>query len=204
MKKNNAAAVPAADFACHPLTVDRWDDFEELFGSRGACGGCWCMYWRLARKEFNAGKGEGNRRAMKTLVKSGVMPGLLGYLDGRPAGWCSLAPREEFPALARSRVLRPVDDQPCWSVSCLFVHRACRNKGVATRLLGAAVDYLKDKEALFLEGYPVEPRVNKPIPAAFAWTGVPKVFTANGFIEVARRSPTRPIMRFAFRGRSNR
>ena len=188
----------AAHFEYHPLTCDRWGDFEELFGSRGACGGCWCMFWRLTRKEFNAGKGEGNRAAMKALVESGDIPGLLGYLGGRPVGWCSLAPRGQFPALARSRVLRPVDDQPCWSVSCLFVHRAYRNQGVAGLLLAAAVDYLKDKGVRFLEGYPVEPWVGKPMPAAFAWTGIPKVFAANGFVEVARRSPTRPIMRFNF------
>jgi GNAT superfamily N-acetyltransferase len=180
------------------LTRDRWADFAELFGDRGACGGCWCMFWRLPRKEFNARKGEGNRSAMKALVESGVIPGLLGYLDGRPVGWCSLAPREQFPALARSRVLQPVDDQPCWSVSCLFVRRSHRNRGVATLLLGAAVEYVKGKGVRFLEGYPVEPRTGKPVPAAFAWTGIPKAFTANGFSEAARRSPTRPIMRFKF------
>lgn len=189
------AAAMAGRFQCQPLTMDRWGDFEELFGGRGACGGCWCMSWRLARREFNAGKGEGNRLAMKALVGSGTVPGLLGYLDGRPVGWCSLGPREQFPALARSRVLAPVDSQPCWSVSCLFVRRSCRNMGIATLLVGAAVAYLKDKGARFLEGYPVEPWVGRPIPAAFAWTGVPKAFLANGFVEVARRSPSRPIMR---------
>lgn len=193
-----------SQFEYHPLTKARWNDFEELFGSRGACGGCWCMSWRLPRQQFNAQKGEGNRAAMKTLVESGVIPGLLGYLDGRPVGWCSLAPREQFPALARSRVLQPVDEQPCWSVSCLFVLRAYRNRGVATLLLGAAVDYVKAKGVRFLEGYPVEPWIDKPIPAAFAWTGVPKVFAANGFAEVARRSPTRPIMRFDFSDRAGR
>ncbi len=192
----------AEQFECYPLTEARWSDFELLFGRNGACGGCWCMSWRLPRKQFNAQKGAGNCAAMKALVESGVMPGLLGYLDGRPVGWCSLAPRGHYPALGRSRVLQTVDDQPCWSVSCLFVHRGYRNKGVATLLLRAAIDYLKDKGVRFLEGYPVEPWVGKPIPAAFAWTGVPKVFAANGFSEVARRSPTRPIMRFDFHARA--
>ena len=194
----------AEQFECYPLTEARWGDFELLFGLNGACGGCWCMFWRLPRKQFNAQKGDGNRAAMKALLESGTVPGLLGYIDDRPVGWCSLAPREQFPALARSRVLQPVDDQPCWSVSCLFVHRAYRNKGVATLMLGAAIDYVKDKGVRFLEAYPVEPWVGKPIPAAFAWTGVPKVFAANGFVEVVRRSPTRPIMRFDFHGRASR
>ncbi len=200
--KKNEADASGGQFACQPLTPARWGDFAELFGGRGACGGCWCMSWRLARREFNAGKGEGNRLAMKALVESGTVPGLLGYLEGRPVGWCSLGPREQFPALARSRVLAPVDGQPCWSVSCLFVHRAYRNKGIATLLIGAAVDYARGKGVRFLEGYPVEPWAGKPIPAAFAWTGVPKAFLANGFVEAARRSPTRPVMRFDFSGRA--
>jgi GNAT superfamily N-acetyltransferase len=204
MKQTAGNNAMAAKFAYHPLAPKRWNDFEELLGDRGACGGCWCMFWRLRRREFDANKGEGNRAAMKALVESGMIPGLLGYLDDRPVGWCSLAPREQFPALARSRLLRPVDDRPCWSVSCLFVQRLQRNQGVATRLLGAAVDYVRDKGVRFLEGYPVEPRPGKSIPAAFAWTGVPKAFTANGFVEVARRSPTRPIMRFDFRTRDDR
>jgi len=204
IKENVGSLVIAAHFEYHPLTKARWSDFEELFGSNGACGGCWCMFWRLPRKQFDAQKGDGNRGTMKALVESGAIPGLLGYLDGRPVGWCSLAPREHYPALSRSRVLQPVDDQPCWSVSCLFVHRSYRNKGVATQLLRAAIDYVKDKGVRFLEGYPVEPKGDKPIPAAFAWTGVPKVFAANGFSEAARRSPIRPIMRFDFRDRAGR
>ena len=180
---------------CHPLTRGRWNDFEQLFGKNGACGGCWCMLWRVSRKEFDAQKGNGNRQAMKRLVESGREPGLLGYLDGQPVGWCALAPRDDYPSLARSRVLKPVDDQPCWSVSCLFVHRAHRKKGVSTQLLRAAADYARKQGARLLEGYPVEPKGDKPIPPVFAWTGIPKAYAAAGFTEVARRSPTRPIMR---------
>lgn len=184
-----------ARLQCHPLTEARWDDFERLFGRNGACGGCWCMLWRLPRKQFEAQKGDGNRNAMRALVAAGETPGLLGYLDDRTVGWCAVAPREDYPALSRSRVLKPVDDQPCWSVSCLFVHRKHRKQGVATQLLKAAVDYVRGKGGVILEGYPVEPKGDSPIPPAFAWTGVPKAFQAAGFSEVARRSPTRPVMR---------
>lgn len=183
---------------CHPLTAARWSDFEQLFGRNGACGGCWCMLWRLPPKQFNAQKGDENRQAMRALVEAGEVPGLLGYLDDRPVGWCAVAPREQYPALSRSRILKPVDAQPCWSVSCLFVHRAYREKGVSTQLLQAALAYVKGQGGRLLEGYPVEPRGDKPLPPAFAWTGIAKAFVAAGFVEVARRSPTRPIMRFHF------
>lgn len=162
------------------------------------------MLWRLPRKQYESQKGDGNRKAIKALVESGEVPGLLGYLDGRPVGWCAVAPREHYPALKRSRILKPVDDQPCWSVSCLFVHHEHRKKGISTQLLRAAIDYVRGKDVQVLEGYPVEPKGDKPIPPAFAWTGIPKAFEAVGFSEVARRSPTRPIMRFDFNDRTDR
>jgi len=131
---------------------------------------------------------------MKKLVSGRTIPGILAFDETEPVGWCALAPRENYPALARSRVMKPIDDQPCWSVSCLFVRRDYRKKGVATGLLKAAVAHARSQGAQILEGYPTEPG-EKNIPAAFAWTGIPKAFEAAGFSEVARRSPTRPIMR---------
>jgi GNAT superfamily N-acetyltransferase len=186
---------------CHPLTEIRWSDFERLFGKNGACGGCWCMLWRVPRKQFEAQKGARNRKAMRRLVASGEEPGLLAYLDGEPVGWCALAPREQYPGLARSRVLKPVDERPCWSVACLFVHRAHRNAGVSTQLLRAAVAHARAQGARILEGYPIEPRSGEPLAPAFAWTGIASAFRAAGFAEVARRSATRPIMRREIRAR---
>ncbi|MBW2193698.1 MAG: GNAT family N-acetyltransferase, partial [Deltaproteobacteria bacterium] len=113
-----------------PLTRDRWDDFVALFGERGACGGCWCMLWRLTRKAFEAQKGEGNKRAMKAIVDAGEVPGILAYDKSRAVGWCAVAPRSSYPALSRSRILKPVDDNPCWSVACLFIDKSYRKKGV--------------------------------------------------------------------------
>ncbi|HET7870964.1 MAG TPA: hypothetical protein VFL42_00520, partial [Terriglobales bacterium] len=99
-----------------PATADRWPDLERLFGENGACGGCWCMTWRRKRSDFDKEKGAGNKRALKRLVESGRPPGVIAYFQGRPAGWCAVAPREEYPVLTRSRVLGPVDEQPVWSI----------------------------------------------------------------------------------------
>jgi len=178
-----------------PLTKDQWDDFVALFGERGACGGCWCMLWRLPRKQFEAQKGNGNRLAMKTLINSGEIPGILAYHHAKAIGWCAIAPRSSYPALSRSRILKPVDERACWSVACLFIEKDCRKKGVSIDLLRAAVDYARSQGAELVEGYPVEPKTGKDIPPPFAWTGIPKAFIQIGFKEVARRSPTRPIMR---------
>jgi GNAT superfamily N-acetyltransferase len=179
----------------HPLTTDKWMDFESLFGPRGACGGCWCMFWRLTRKEFERHKGEGNRKAMKAIVEAGKIPGILAFAQDRAVAWCSVAPREHFTALARSRILKPLDNLPVWSISCFFVEKNYRHKGLSTQMIKAAVDYVKKNGGSVVEAYPVEPKKDK-MPDAFAWTGLASSFIKAGFKECARRSETRPIMRF--------
>ena len=182
------------NFEFQAVTPERWADLEMLFGPRGACGGCWCMYWRLPHSDFNAMKGAGNRAALKAIVDAGEIPGLLAYRDGQPVGWVSVAPRPIFSKLERSRILKPVDDRPVWSVVCFFVSRPYRRKGLTVELLKAAVEYARQQGAQIVEGYPEEPRSGK-LPDAFAYTGLASAFRKAGFEEALRRSETRPIMR---------
>lgn len=179
-----------------PLTAETWKDFEELFGARGACGGCWCMSWREGRKEFAALKGEGNRKAMRSLVKKGGPIGVLLYADGAAIGWCAVAPRQEYVRLAGSKVLAPVDEQPVWSTPCFFVAKQHRGAGVSVRLLKAAVEYAGQNGARLVEGYPQD-LGGKKLPPPFVWTGLLGTFAKAGFKEALRRSKTRPIMRKA-------
>lgn len=180
-----------------PLVSARWEHLEKLFGERGACGGCWCMTWRLSRSQFEAQKGRLNRRSFRKIVELGPPPGILAYQEGEPVGWCAVAPREHYPVLERSRVLKPVDAQPVWSISCLFVAKPLRRSGVSVQLLRAAREFAGQHGARIVEGYPVEPYASN-MPAAFAWTGTASAFLKAGFKEVARRSRTRPIMRWTF------
>jgi GNAT superfamily N-acetyltransferase len=178
-----------------PVTPERWQDVEALFGPRGACAGCWCMWWRLSRSEFEAHKGEANRRAFRRLVQGGAVPGLLAYCDEQPAGWCCLGPRTEFPALDRSRVLARVDDQPVWSIVCFFIARRHRHQGLSMWLALAAADYARASGAAIVEAYPID--TSSPgYPDAYAYTGLLSTFIQTGFSEVARRSPSRPIVRY--------
>lgn len=185
----------------HPATPARWTDLEKLFGERGACGGCWCMFWRLPRKEFAASKGAGNKRALKRIVVSGREPGIMAYLDEEPIGWCAVAPRQDYVALERSRILKPIDDQPVWSISCLFIQKSYRRRGVSTELLRAAISFAANHGARIVEGYPVQPSMEK-MPDPFLWHGIPSAFLKAGFHEVERRSRSRPIMRFEIAKRS--
>jgi GNAT superfamily N-acetyltransferase len=184
-----------AGLTVRPLTPARWDDFVKLFGQRGACAGCWCMWWRRSRAEWSAAAGAGNKRAMKRLVDAGEVTGLLAYAGDEPVGWCSVAPRERFAALERSRSLKRLDDRPVWSVVCFFVARPYRRRGVTGALLAAAVEYARRQGARIVEGYPNDP--GKAWPDAYAFSGLWSVFRRAGFAEAARPSRTRVIVRRA-------
>ena len=153
------------------------------------------MWWRIRRSQFNEQKGAGNKRAMKKIVQKNISPGILAYVGDEPIGWCAFAPREEYPVLENSRVLKRVDDASVWSIVCFFVKKNYRKQGVTTALLQAAIARVKTYRGKILEGYPVDPKKSS-MPDVFAYTGLMKSFLKAGFIEVARRSETRPIMRY--------
>jgi GNAT superfamily N-acetyltransferase len=177
-----------------PLTISRWTDFEKLFGEKGACGGCWCMLSRLSRQKFESQKGAGNKRAMKALVKRGVVPGVLAYLEDEAVAWCAIAPRDEFPLLDRSRTLKRIDDQPVWSIVCLYLDKRIRKQGYSRKIIEVAVKYARTKGAKIVEAYPFNPPKTR-LPDAFVWTGLTPTYEAAGFKIAAERSKNRPVMR---------
>ncbi|OGG01044.1 MAG: GNAT family N-acetyltransferase [Candidatus Glassbacteria bacterium RIFCSPLOWO2_12_FULL_58_11] len=188
--------VAGSPYRFYPLTPERWADFEKLFGPRGACAGCWCMFWRLAMKEYRQGQGEPNKRAMKTLVESGKRPGILAYDRERAVGWCSLAPRTEFPRFETTRTLKPVDDRPVWSIVCLFVAKEYRRHGLSGELLKAAVSFAAGEGAEIVEGYPRTKPEGVNLFDLFIYTGIFSAFERAGFSEVQRPTPIRVIARF--------
>lgn len=153
------------------------------------------MSWRKAKAEFERGKEGANRASLRAVLKKGPPPGILAYAGGEPMGWCAVAPREVYVRLACSRVLRPLDDKPVWSVSCLFVAKPWRRRGVSVELLKAAVDFVKRQGGTIVEGYPVAPKQGA-LPDAFAWTGALAAFLKAGFREIPRWSESRPIVRY--------
>ncbi len=178
----------------HPLTSERWPDLEAVFGPNGATSGCWCIWFRQTNAGYERDRGEPNRQALRAIVESGAVPGLLAYVDGVPAAWVAVEPRDRYPRLARSRVTKPVDEQEAWAIPCFLTHRGFRGLGLQARLLEAAAAWAAGHGARLLEGYPVEPPRDRVDDAA-GFHGFASTFAACGFEEVARRTPTRPIMR---------
>ena len=180
----------------YPVTPRRWKDFELLFGKNGACGGCWCMYWRLKQSEYDKHKGAGNKRAMKELIETGRSPGIIGYFEKNPVAWCCVGPRKDFSKLERSRTLKPIDDEPVWSILCLFVSKSFRNAGLSTQVVEAAADYAFSKGAVIVEGYPYVTG-NKKWADPFVFTGLASSFKKAGFKVVAKPTKSRRIVRFS-------
>jgi GNAT superfamily N-acetyltransferase len=173
----------------HPLTPDRWRDFSELMNSRWDTRHCWCMALRITTN-YRTRTAATNRRAFKKVVDTAkAPPGVLAYVGGVPAGWCAVAPRNEYSRLARSRATAPLDDQPVWSIVCFFVRGGMRRKGLSRILLSAAVDLATQHGAKLVEGYPVDG-------GGDPFHGVASVFRGAGFKEVARRTHNRPFMRY--------
>ncbi|MFQ5838595.1 MAG: GNAT family N-acetyltransferase [Thermoplasmata archaeon] len=189
------SSLPELEY--RPVTPERWKDLEVLFGERGAYSGCWCMWWRLTRAAFHKQSGQERKRAMKAIVDSGQVPGILAYANGQPIGWCSVGPRETYPVLDRSRTLKRVDDRPVWSIVCFFVAEPFRGHGLMAKLLQAAIDYAKESGASVVEGYPIEPKGE--LTGCEGFTGLVSAFLKTGFVEVLRRSERQPIMRYFIR-----
>jgi GNAT superfamily N-acetyltransferase len=176
--------------AIRPLTPDLWPALEDLFGKNGACNGCWCMYWRIGSRYRKRSRAL-NKAAFREVVKRGPPPGLLAFDGDVAVGWCQLTPRDAVPWLDRAWRLKRVDALPVWSLSCFYVRKGYRKRGVTSALIGAALKAARRNGAPALEAYPLDADLT---PSASS-TGYVSTFARAGFETVARRVPPRPIMR---------
>jgi GNAT superfamily N-acetyltransferase len=189
--KTPPPAKPRLQLRIEPLTLELWPALEDLFGEKGACNGCWCMYWRIGAA-YRRRASELNRKDFEKIVNSGPPPGLLAFDGDRAVGWCQITPRDALPWLNRTWRLRRIDELPVWSISCFYVRIGYRRQGVSSTLIRAAVEMARQAKAPAVEAYPLDSNLS---PSATS-TGYASPFARAGFKEVARHSPERPIMRY--------
>lgn len=186
--------MPAeGDLEIQAATAERWADVERLAGERGFYSGCWCMWWRVSAVEFRDRPASERRTSLRKLVAGSPAPGLVAYLDGEPVGWVAVAPRHEYHRLNRSTKLKPVDDQPVWVVTCFYIDRRYRRRGVAEALLAGAIEHAHAHGAEAVEGIPID-TAGRSHPGASLYTGTLPMFDRAGFVEITRRGG-RPIVR---------
>ena len=196
MKKSSPDSEFLNQLIFEPLTKTNWPKFVQLFGNKGACGNCWCMYYRLPKADFTEGKvEEGNKEAMQSLLMENKPTGIIAFYEGQPIAWCAFAPREDFIKLEKSRVHKRIDDLPVWYIPWFFIDKAFRCQGVSVELLKGVISYAKENNISIIEAYPTIP-TTESIADSFAWIGLYKSFERAGFEIVDRTSKNRPMVRY--------
>ena len=163
----------------HPLTPDRFEDFAEVVNPSRRANHCWCVTHRLSTADVRQLGGGDRERAMRALADGPRPPGVVTYQDDEPVGWCNIGPRAEISRLARSRLIRPVDDLPVWSIVCVIVRRGYRRRGITRWVVGGAVEYAAAQGAPAVEAYPVDPPGR--MDATMAFVGTRSMFASSGF-----------------------
>ena len=193
---------PKDELVFRPVTLREWADLETLFSSLPVPNMCCCMYWRKTRSEWS-GQADKNKASMRALVESGKVPGILAYRNGQVAGWCSVAPRSEFPGLDRSPTLKRIDDEPVWSITCFVIAKQHRRKGVASALAQEAISYAVRSGARIIEAYPFLNKDGKYRAMGESFMGFVSTFERLGFKQESDRSEVRNIMRLYVRDGDN-
>lgn len=175
------------------LTPELWPAFEDLFATTGPVGRCWCMYWRIG-SEYRNRPPDANKEAFRSVVSDGPPPGLLAFDEDKAVGWCQLTPRDALPALDRTPRLRRVDDKAVWSISCFYIRKGYRKRGVTSTLVAAALETARRAGAVAVEAYPLD----ADLTPSSSHTGYASTFERAGFTTVVRHVPSRPIMRYEF------
>ena len=169
-----------------------WNDCSAPAAPVAAAGAC----TGASRAKTGTERGsQQNRDALRHLVETGQTPGIIAYAGEQPAGWCSIAPRESYAALERSRALAHVDDRPVWSITCFYMGKSYRRQGLMGQLIDAAVDYARAQGATVVEAYPTD-FGDRQLSGSSGYMGSVASFTRAGFVEVARRPNGHIVMRY--------
>ena len=166
---------------------ETWNDLVRLFMARGGPKYCWCMVWRSMPSGESRSDRDAKRTALESRVRDGVPIGILGYVDGEPMAWCSIAPRDTY---RRGLAGEASGGDGVWSIACFFVPRRLRGQGATRHLIAAAVEYAREGGARTVEAYP--PEQGSP---SYRFMGSVSSFLESGFREVGTVGTRRRVMR---------
>ncbi|MFD6448689.1 GNAT family N-acetyltransferase [Promicromonospora sp. NPDC060204] len=188
-------------------TVERWDDVQTVFGTRGGAHHCQCQRIRLGDRAWWYMPVEERTHTLREQLDpppgAPTSGALLGYVDGEPAGWVAVAPRTEFVRYRGSQVPwagrhEDKDDAGVWAVTCFAVRAGYRKQGLMYGLAAAAVEHARERGAQAVEGYPIVPDPGQQITWGEVNVGTPGPFAAAGLTEVSRPTKRRRVMRLVF------
>ncbi len=182
-----------------------WGDVCAVFAGRGDPARCWCQWFRMVNADWRTTTAAGNRAGLERQVEAsggaGPPPGVLAYVDGRPVGWCAVAPRPAYARLTVSTAVRDTTAEPdladhgVWAIPCLVVRPDSRRRGVTAALVAGALDVARAHGARVVEAYPVDVTVKERVSASELYHGALSTFLRAGFEEGERSSAARPVVR---------
>lgn len=181
------APIDPSRVEVRPATADRFADVEAILAPKNPdAAACWCLAYRLPNNEQQTLRGSDRPARLRRYAEEGNPPGVVAYVDGEPAGWCSVAPRAAHHRLMHSRTIPTFDDLPVWSIVCFVVRPMYRRQGLARLLLDGAVAYAGSCGAPAIEGYPIDAASGK-VSSTLTYVGTTSLFEAAGF---SRAMPT--------------
>ena len=143
------------DYVVKPLDPTTWDAFARLVERHnGVFGGCWCTWFHTfhAEKTFTA---EGNRELKERLVAEGRAHAALVFDGDEAVAWCQFGAPDELPNIHhRKEYEETLDVLPDYRITCIFVDKKYRRKGVTTAALTGALDLIAQAGGGVVEGYP--------------------------------------------------
>lgn len=198
------------DFSVRPLAADTWGAFAGLaerynglwnpvHGSCWAQGsGCWCM--RFQRSCTPRQAGEGNRDRKERLVSEGRAHAALVFDGDTAVAWCQYGTPDELPDIYHRREYEAaLDLMPDYRLTCLFVDKKYRGRGLAGVALRAALDLIAHAGGGVVEAYPQDTD-GQEISASFLYNGTRNLFEQAGFSYVRSKGKYHCVMRLAMPG----
>jgi GNAT superfamily N-acetyltransferase len=166
------------EYYCKPLTEDTWPDFAQLVEKHnGIWSGCWC----LAFHQKGTGSSSGNREEKERLVRERRTHAALVYGEGVAVGWCQFGPTDELPRIKHKRqYLLALTTLPDWRITCFFVDRDHRGKGVSAVALEGALSEIARLGGGVVESYP-EDVEDRRVSGSFLYNGAVSLFERYGF-----------------------
>lgn len=166
------------------VNAETWPDFERLFKGKGGPSYCWCMAWRMTKDELKQNTSTNRKKFIRQRVRDETPVGLLAFHRGKPIAWCSIAPRESHERLGGNEELEKV-----WSLTCFYIMKEFRDRGLVDTLISEAGKYAKKNGAKYLEAYPVRP--DSP---SYRFMGFVDTFKKAGFTFVKKAGTRRHVM----------
>lgn len=164
-----------------PLSPDTWPQFARLVEKHnGIFGGCWCISFHLTGKEEQ--RGAAAYRAMKQeLVRQGRAHAALVFDGPNAVGWCQFGPTAELPNIrSRKAYDEGLGELPDWRITCFFIDRERRGKGIATVALREALREIGRLGGGTVEAYP-EDYTDERTSNSFLCSGTLGMFEKAGF-----------------------